>query len=117
MTKLVDAYFNLLKLLAVTCLVTMVVLVFGNVVLRYGFMESPNLPRELAGLQALGLVVDPMQASYFLGRETLVPTQHSKLGRLRRDWFISLSHSASATKIFFRIPPNRAIELGNQIQI
>jgi KUP system potassium uptake protein len=46
-----------------------------------------------------------------------VPSQHSRLGRWRRDWFISLQHSASATKTFFRIPPNRAIELDNQIQI
>ena len=48
MTKLVDAYFNLLKLLAVTCLVTMVVLVFGNVVLRYGFNESILISEELS---------------------------------------------------------------------
>jgi len=46
-----------------------------------------------------------------------VPANRSKLGRWRRDFFISLSHSASATKAFFRIPPNRAIELGNQIQV
>ena len=58
-----------------------------------------------------------METSFFLGRETLVPAQRSQLGRIGRDWFISLSHSASATKTFFRIPPNRAIELGNQIQI
>ncbi|MDV5863313.1 TRAP transporter small permease [Pseudomonas mendocina] len=48
MTKLVDAYFNLLKLLAVICLVTMVVLVFGNVVLRYGFNESILISEELS---------------------------------------------------------------------
>lgn len=48
MTKLVDAYFNLLKLLAVACLVTMVVLVFGNVVLRYGFNESILISEELS---------------------------------------------------------------------
>ena len=46
----------------------------------------------------------------------LIPDD-SHLHRWQRDWFISLSHSASATKTFFRIPPSRAIELGNQIQI
>jgi KUP system potassium uptake protein len=46
-----------------------------------------------------------------------VPAQRSRLGKWRRDFFINLSHTASATKTFFRIPPNRAIELGNQIQV
>ena len=43
-----------------------------RVILRYGFQESPNIPRELEGLRADGVAFEPMQASYFLGRETLV---------------------------------------------
>jgi KUP system potassium uptake protein len=58
-----------------------------------------------------------METSFFLGRETLIPSRHSRLGKWRRDGFISLSHSTSGTKTFFRIPPNRAIEPGNQIQV
>ena len=90
---------------------------FYTVIAHYGFTEQPDVPDALRACRPHGIAYDEMETSFFLGRETLVPTQHSKLGRLRRDWFISLSHSASATKIFFRIPPNRAIELGNQIQI
>ena len=90
---------------------------FYTVIAHYGFTEQPDVPEALRACRPHGIAYDEMETSFFLGRETLVPTQHSKLGRLRRDWFISLSHSASATKIFFRIPPNRAIELGNQIQI
>jgi KUP system potassium uptake protein len=90
---------------------------FHTVIARYGFTEQPDVPEALRACRPHGIAYDEMETSFFLGRETLVPTQHSKLGKWRRDWFISLSHSASATKTFFRIPPNRAIELGNQIQI
>jgi KUP system potassium uptake protein len=90
---------------------------FYSVVARYGFMEQPDVPAALRACRPHGIAYDEMETSFFLGRETLVPTSRSKLGKWRRDFFISLSHSASATKTFFRIPPNRAIELGNQIQV
>jgi len=90
---------------------------FYSVVARYGFMEQPDVPAALRACRPHGIAYDEMETSFFLGRETLVPSSRSKLGKWRRDFFISLSHSASATKTFFRIPPNRAIELGNQIQI
>jgi KUP system potassium uptake protein len=90
---------------------------FYSVIARYGFMEQPDVPAALRACRPHGIAYDEMETSFFLGRETLVPSSRSKLGRWRRDFFISLSHSASATKTFFRIPPNRAIELGNQIQI
>ena len=90
---------------------------FYSVIVRYGFMEQPDVPAALRACRPHGIAYDEMETSFFLGRETLVPANRSKLGRWRRDFFISLSHSASATKAFFRIPPNRAIELGNQIQV
>jgi len=90
---------------------------FYSVIARYGFMEQPDVPAALRACRPHGIAYDEMETSFFLGRETLVPANRSKLGRWRRDFFISLSHSASATKAFFRIPPNRAIELGNQIQV
>jgi KUP system potassium uptake protein len=90
---------------------------FHTVIARYGFTEQPDVPEALRACRPHGIAYDEMETSFFLGRETLIPSQHSPLGRWRRDWFISLSHSASGTKTFFRIPPNRAIELGNQIQV
>ena len=90
---------------------------FHTVIAHYGFTEQPDVPAALRACRPHGIAYDEMETSFFLGRETLIPAQRSTLGRLRRDWFISLSHSASATKTFFRIPPNRAIELGNQIQV
>ncbi|MCW5735726.1 MAG: potassium transporter Kup [Enhydrobacter sp.] len=90
---------------------------FHSVIARYGFMEQPDVPAALRACRPHGIAYDEMETSFFLGRETLVPASRSRLGPWRRDYFISLSHSASATKAFFRIPPNRAIELGNQIQV
>jgi KUP system potassium uptake protein len=90
---------------------------FWSVVAHYGFMEQPDVPAALRACRPHGIAYDEMETSFFLGRETLVPSTRSRLGKWRRDFFISLSHSASATKAFFRIPPNRAIELGNQIQV
>jgi KUP system potassium uptake protein len=90
---------------------------FYSVIARYGFMEQPDVPAALRACRPHGIAYDEMETSFFLGRETLVPSTRSHLGTWRRDFFISLSHSASATKAFFRIPPNRAIELGNQIQV
>lgn len=90
---------------------------FHTVIAHYGFTEQPDVPAALRACRPHGIAYDEMETSFFLGRETLIPAQRSTLGRVRRDWFISLSHSASATKTFFRIPPNRAIELGNQIQV
>ncbi len=90
---------------------------FFSVIARYGFMEQPDVPDALRACRPHGIAYDEMETSFFLGRETLVPSSRSRLGRWRRDFFILLSHSAAATKAFFRIPPNRALELGNQIQI
>jgi KUP system potassium uptake protein len=90
---------------------------FYSMIVHYGFMEQPDVPAALRGCRPHGIAYDEMETSFFLGRETLVPGSHSKLGRWRRSVFISLAHSASASKTFFRIPPNRAIELGNQVQV
>ncbi len=90
---------------------------FYSMIVHYGFMEQPDVPAALRGCRPHGIAYDEMETSFFLGRETLVPATHSRMGRLRRNVFITLAHSASASKTFFRIPPNRAIELGNQVQV
>jgi KUP system potassium uptake protein len=90
---------------------------FYSMIVHYGFMEQPDVPAALRSCRPQGIAYDEMETSFFLGRETLVPALHSRIGRLRRNLFITLAHSASASKTFFRIPPNRAIELGNQVQV
>ncbi len=88
-----------------------------RVLVRYGFMESPNLPRELSALREAGIDFDPMQASYFLGRETLVPAQVPKLPLWRLYLFLVMARNAVPATEFFRIPSDRVVELGVRVAI
>ncbi|MFL5282484.1 MAG: potassium transporter Kup [Rhodopila sp.] len=87
-----------------------------RVMLRYGFMESPNIPRELEDLtDRLGVRVS--QASYFLGREVLVPGMAPRLSWWRRTLFLLMARNAVPATEFFRIPSDRVVELGVRITI
>jgi KUP system potassium uptake protein len=88
-----------------------------RVILRYGFMESPNIPRALEDLPAMGVAFDPMQASYFLGREVMVAAQVPKLPLWRRWLFLMLARNAVPATEFFRIPSDRVVELGVRVAI
>ena len=88
-----------------------------KVILRYGFMESPNIPRALDDLNASGVPFDPMQASYFLGREVLVPATVPKLPWWRHWLFLVLARNAIPATEFFRIPYDRVVELGVRVAI
>jgi KUP system potassium uptake protein len=87
-----------------------------RVVLRYGFMESPNIPRALEDLTD-ELKVRVSQASYFLGREVLVPGMAPKLSWWRRALFLVMARNAVPATEFFRIPSDRVVELGVRITI
>ena len=87
-----------------------------RVLLRYGFMESPNIPRELEGLGDT-IAFDPMQASYFLGREVLVPAMVPKLPWWRLWLFLVMARNAVPATEFFRIPSDRVVELGVRVAI
>jgi KUP system potassium uptake protein len=88
-----------------------------RVLIRYGFMESPNLPRELGTLRNQGIDFDPMQASYFLGRETLVAARAPKLPFWRMWLFLVMARNAVSATEFFRIPSDRVVELGVRVAI
>lgn len=88
-----------------------------RVILRYGFMESPNIPSALESLNGLGIPFDPMQASYFLGREVMVPSQAPKLPLWRRFLFLLLARNAVPATEFFRIPSDRVVELGVRVAV
>ncbi len=88
-----------------------------RVILRYGFMESPNIPRALEDLPAHGVAFDAMQASYFLGREVMVAGQAPKLPLWRRWLFLTLARNAVPATEFFRIPSDRVVELGVRVAI
>ncbi len=88
-----------------------------RVCLRYGFMESPNLPRALEALRHRGIGYDPMQVSYFLGREVVVRSTVPKLPLWRLTLYMLMARNATPTTEFFRIPSDRVVELGVRIAI
>ncbi|HWX48281.1 MAG TPA: potassium transporter Kup [Roseomonas sp.] len=88
-----------------------------RVMLRYGFQESPNIPRELEALREYGVAFEPMQASYFLGRETLVAAAAPKMAAWRQWLFSLMSRNAMPATEFFRIPSDRVVELGVRVAI
>jgi KUP system potassium uptake protein len=88
-----------------------------RVILRYGFMESPNIPRALEDLRNQGVDYDPMQVSYFLGREVLVRALVPKLPLWRLWLFLVLVRNAVPATVFFRIPSDRVVELGVRVAI
>ena len=88
-----------------------------KVTLSYGFMESPNVPRGLENLKTQGVEFTPMQCSYFLGRETVVPASVPKLHFIRRWLFLFMTRNAVSATEFFQIPSDRVVELGVRIAI
>ncbi|MBE9606157.1 potassium transporter Kup [Acetobacteraceae bacterium H6797] len=88
-----------------------------RVMLRYGFQESPNIPRELEALREMGVNFDAMQASYFLGRETLVQAAVPKMSKWRQAIFMVMSRNSVPATEFFRIPSDRVVELGVRVAI
>jgi KUP system potassium uptake protein len=90
---------------------------FHTVVLRYGFMEEPNIPRALAQCRVQQFRFNLMETSFFVGREKIVKAKRSPLSRWRQELFIFLSNTMVSVTDFFRIPSNRVIELGGQIEV
>ena len=87
------------------------------VTLRYGFMEQPDVPRELAALADKGVPFDPMRTTYFVGRSNFVSARRPPLPRWQEQIFLALARLASSAGDFFSLPPNQVIELGSRIEI
>jgi KUP system potassium uptake protein len=90
---------------------------FYRLIVRYGFMEEPNVPEALRKAQEKGLRCDPMQSSYFLSRETVIPSNKPGMAMWREHVFAWMSRNATSAMEFFNIPPNRVVELGTQVEI
>jgi len=88
---------------------------FWQVRVSFGFMEQPVLPAALEECAADGLVFDPMDTSFFLGRETLIPKLKSEMCFWREKVFIGMFRNAGSAVSFFGLPPNRVVELGTQV--
>jgi KUP system potassium uptake protein len=90
---------------------------FHRVKAHYGFVESPDILNILELLAAKGMTVDIYTTSFFLGKETLLPTGNSPMAKWRKHLFIFMSRNAWNATSFFKVPPDRVVELGNQVEI
>jgi KUP system potassium uptake protein len=90
---------------------------FMRVVLRFGFMETPNVPGALAIARKLGWQFDIMSTSFFLSRRTLRPARDSGMPRWQDRLFIGLARTANDATDYFQIPTGRVVEIGTQVSI
>ena len=90
---------------------------FFRVRIHHGFFETPDVPLSLAQARPFGIVIDVDTATFFIGHETLVPAEHSELGRWRTWLYMRLASNALSPARFYHLPPNRVVELGTQVSI
>jgi len=89
-----------------------------NVRLQYGFMEDPDVPRALlAAAKARGMKFDFQDVVYFLGRQTILVTRHDGMALWREKLFVLMSRNAVRATAYFRLPPERVVELGVQVEM
>ena len=86
--------------------------------LYYGFMDEPHIPQALELAAARGFpIADPKRATYFLGRETIIATRRPGMALWREKLFAIISRNATTATAYFGIPPDRVVELGEQVEI
>jgi KUP system potassium uptake protein len=90
---------------------------FFEVKLRFGFFETPDVPKALEAARSRGLALDADTSTFFLGRETLVPSSTPTLRRWRIALYMWLASNALSPAKYFRLPANRVVELGAQVAI
>lgn len=90
---------------------------FYRIVLRYGFMDEMDVPADLAKVEDAGGPFDPMTTSYFLGRQKLIASKRPGMALWRERLFAWMTRSSESAMEFFRLPTNRVVELGSQMEI
>jgi KUP system potassium uptake protein len=90
---------------------------FSKVRLRFGFMESPNVPKALVIARKLGWQFDIMATSFFVSRRSLKPSAQSGMPLWQDHLFIAMSRSANDATDYFQIPTGRVVEVGTQVTI
>jgi len=92
---------------------------FYQVIATYGFKEEPSVPGILRQVEELQpeLDFDPMQTSFFLSRETIVEGKYPAMAWWRRKLFSLMTRNATRATSYFKIPPNRVVEMGMQVEL
>jgi KUP system potassium uptake protein len=88
-----------------------------QVVIHYGFKNDPNVPKALALMKPHGVVLDSMMTSYFLSRDTIIPTLGGGMALWREKIFAQMHRNASGAADFLNIPSNAVVELGSKVEI
>jgi KUP system potassium uptake protein len=86
-------------------------------VVRYGYQETPDIPRALALCRVCGSGLNMLETPFFFSRETIVPTARADKWRWEPELFAWMVRNAQSPMDFFKIPPNRVIELGTQVEL
>jgi KUP system potassium uptake protein len=90
---------------------------FYSITAHYGFKESPNVPVMLEDCRLQSMKFDMMETSFFVNRESLIATPKGGMALWREHLFVWMSHLAAKASEYFRIPTNRVVELGTQVEI
>jgi KUP system potassium uptake protein len=88
-----------------------------NARIHYGFMEDPDVPEVLVHLRQLGVPIDDQDVTFFLGRETIVVSRRGGMATWREKLFVLMARNAVRATAFFRLPPERVVELGVQVEM
>lgn len=90
---------------------------FWQITVHYGFMNTPNIPQALELAEDRGLKISLFDTTYFLSRETVVPTPGAGMAKWREQLFAAMSQNAGGVAGFFKLPSNAVVELGTRVQI
>ena len=90
---------------------------FYGFVLRYGYLDETDIPAALKASTRLNFEFNDMETSFFLGRETIMPSARPGMALWREHLFAWMTRSATSAMNFFKLPPNRVVEMGTQIEI
>ena len=90
---------------------------FFRIFVSYGFADTPDIPRALELCRGHGIPVDLMLTSFFLARETLIPSPDPVMNVVEERLFMLLATGALSATAYFKFPPDRVVELGTQIEI
>ena len=88
-----------------------------QVTLHFGFKNDPDVPEALKLLAGRGVLLDPMETSYFLSRDIVIPTLGSGMAMWREKLFANMHRNAAAAADFLNLPTNRVVELGSKVEI
>lgn len=90
---------------------------FYRVAVNYGFKDDPDLPHDMELCAEYGLHLDMMDTSFFIGKETVIPRPSEEMAYWREKLFVAMFRNADSVSNYFKLPPNRVVELGAQVTL